>query len=115
MQHNVLREKSIAFGARIVKLKQFLLKKNEKELASQVIRSGTSVGANVMESQYAQSRADFISKLHIAAKEAAETEYWLLILQAAEILSTAQAESLLQDCRELQKLLISSLNTAKKD
>lgn len=112
MRQNALLERSLDFAVRIVKLHQFLGKQREFTLSGQVLRSGTSIGANIQEANYAQSKADFISKLHIALKETAETEYWLLVLQRSGYLGD-RGDSLLTDCRELKKLLISSLNTAK--
>ena len=70
------------------------------------MRSGTSIGANVKEGIYAQSKADFASKLSIAKKEAGETEYWLELMSAAKILNTKESESMLADCRELLRMLI---------
>ena len=114
MKDNILIEKSIDFGARIVKLHRYLVKeKHETVLSKQILRSGTSIGANVNEAQYGQSRADFISKLQIALKETAETEYWLHILQKSDYLDEQQAASLLTDCLEIKRILISSVNTAK--
>ena len=116
MKENILIEKSIDFGARIVKLHRYLIKeKRESVIAKQILRSGTSIGANISEAQYGQSRADFISKLQIALKETAETEYWLHILQKSDYLDEQQAGSLLNDCLELKRILISSVNTAKSE
>ena len=76
MKENILIEKSVDFGARVIKLYQYLLhSKHEFVLSKQILRSGTSIGANINEAQYGNSKADFIAKLHIALKEAAETEY----------------------------------------
>ena len=84
MKDNILIEKSVEFGARIVKLSRWLMKeKHEGVLSKQLLRSGTSIGANINEAQFGNSKADFISKLHISLKEAAETEYWLRILRKA--------------------------------
>ncbi|MCR5807950.1 MAG: four helix bundle protein [Clostridiales bacterium] len=114
MKENILIEKSIDFGARIVKLHRYLVKeKRETVLSKQILRSGTSIGANINEAQYGQSKADFISKLQIALKETAETEYWLHILQKSDYLDEQQAGSLLNDCLEIKRILISSVNTAK--
>ena len=114
MKENVLIEKSIDFGARIVKLYQYLVKtKQETVLSKQILRSGTSIGANINEAQYGNSRADFIAKLHIALKETAETEYWLHVLEKSEYLEKAMADSLLSDCQEIKRILIASVNTAK--
>lgn len=114
MKDNVLIDKSINFGARIVKLHLYLVKtKHETVLSKQILRSGTSIGANINEAQYGNSKADFIAKLHIALKEAAETEYWLHILQKSDYLDDNMASSLLDDCLEIKKILITSINTAK--
>ncbi|MBR3382406.1 MAG: four helix bundle protein [Clostridia bacterium] len=114
MKENVLIEKTIDFGARIVKLHRYLVKeKHETILSKQILRSGTSIGANISEAQYGQSKADFVSKLQIALKETAETEYWLHILQKSDYLDAQQAASLLDDCLEIKRILISSVNTAK--
>lgn len=116
MKDNVLVDKSIDFGARIVKLHRYLVKtKHEPVLSKQILRSGTSIGANINESQYGNSKADFVAKLHIALKEAAETEYWLHILQKSDYLDFNMATSLLNDCLEVKKILISSINTAKQN
>ncbi len=110
----MLIEKTIDFGARIVKLFQYLTKtKHETILSKQILRSGTSIGANVNEAQYGNSKADFIAKLHIALKETAETEYWLHILRKSDFLDERLAESLLTDCLEIKRILIASVNTAK--
>jgi len=114
MKENVLIDKSIDFAARIIKLCKFLEeKKSERIISKQIIRSGTSIGANINEAQYGQSRADFVAKLHISLKETAETEYWLRLLFKSDYLDENLYQSLLDDCLELKKILISSLNTAK--
>jgi four helix bundle protein len=114
MRENALVEKSIEFGARIVKLERWLRKeKQEAVLSKQILRSGTSIGANINEAQYGNSTADFIAKLHIALKETAETEYWLHILQKSDYLDDAMADSMLKDCLEIKRILIASINTAK--
>ena len=114
MKDNVLVDKSIDFGARIVKLHCYLVKtRHESVLSKQILRSGTSIGANINEAQYGNSRADFIAKLHIALKETAETEYWLRLLEKSEYLEEQQATSLLNDCLEIKRILIASINTAK--
>ncbi len=114
MKENMLIEKSVDFGARIVKLYQYLTKtKHETILSKQILRSGTSIGANVNEAQYGNSKADFIARLHIALKEAAETEYWLHILHKSDYLDENMANSLLADCLEIKRILIASVNTAK--
>ncbi len=115
MKENILIEKSISFGARIVKLHRYLVgTKHEAVLSKQILRSGTSIGANISEAQYGSSKADFIAKLHIALKETAETEYWLHILQKSDYLDDPLASSLLDDCLEIKRILIVSINTAKQ-
>ena len=116
MKENILIEKSIDFGARIVKLHRYLSEtKHETIIARQIMRSGTSIGANINEAQYGNSKADFIAKLHIALKETAETEYWLHILQKSDYLDDSMAASMLNDCLEIKRILISSINTAKNN
>ena len=102
---NALREKSYAFSIRIVKLCRFLSK--------QVVRSGTSIGANIEEATGAQSDNDFIAKLHIALKEARETHYWIRLLGDCDYLSAEQSKNLLTDLDEVIALLTSSLKTLK--
>ena len=112
---NVIEEKSFHFAVRIVKLNQYLrTKKKEYVLSKQLLRSGTSIGANIAESQQAQSRADFISKLEIALKETTETKYWLRLLNATEYLSDSEFNSICTDCSELEKLLVSIVKSSKK-
>ena len=114
MKENALIEKSIDFGARIVKLHRYLVKtKHETVLSKQILRSGTSIGANINEAQYGNSKADFIAKLHISLKETAETEYWLRLLEKSEYIDENLAASLLDDCLAIKRILIASINTAK--
>ena len=116
MKENVLIDKSIKFAARIVKLQKFLsAEKKESVISKQIIRSGTSIGANINEANYGNSKADFISKLHIALKETAETEYWIKLLNMSEYIDDEMSDSLITDCLELKRLLISSINTAKSN
>ena len=111
---NVIESKSFSFAVRIVKLCRHLQSdNNEFVLSKQLLRSGTSIGANVAESQQAQSRADFISKLSIALKEAVETNYWLRLLYATDYLSSTEYSSVITDCKELEKLLTAILKTTK--
>jgi four helix bundle protein len=115
MKESVLREKSYSFALRIVRMYKFIAdEKKEFVLSKQILRSGTSIGANIEEANQAQSKADFIHKLAIALKEAAETNYWLRLLRDSKYLTAKQAETVLTDCEELQKLLTSSIKTAKK-
>ncbi len=115
MYNNILVEKSVAFAVRIIKLNQYLTaNKKEYVISKQIVRSGTSIGANINEANYGQSKADFVSKLQIALKETAETEYWLRLLELSEYISEESAKSLLNDCLEIKKILIASINTAKE-
>ena len=113
--NSILLEKSLKFAARIVKLNQYLIKqKHETIISKQIIRSGTSIGANANEAIYGISKADFIAKLQISLKETAETEYWLRLLVLSEYITEAEENSLINDCLEIKRILISSLKTAKQ-
>jgi four helix bundle protein len=112
---NIVQEKSYAFALRIVKLYQQLTeKRKEYELLRQVLRSGTSIGANVEEAIGGQSGRDFSAKMNIAYKEARETDYWLRLLRDSGYLTAAQAGSYLSDCNELMKLTGSILKTMRE-
>ena len=102
----VLEEKSFQFAIRIVNLNRFLVE-NKKEfvLSKQILRSGTSVGANISEAQFAQSKADFVSKMHISLKEARE---------ASNLIDNTQLESIMSDCNELINMLVSTCRTSKE-
>ena len=114
MKESILKNKSKAFALRIIKMYKYLCEeKKEYVLSKQVLRSGTSIGANIAESFYAQSEADFIAKLYISRKEAGETIYWIELLHGASYLDTDVAQSVLTDCDELLKLLTSSIKTMK--
>ena len=96
MKENLLIDKSIAFAARIVKLHQHLIKnKKETVISKQIVRSGTSIGANINEANYGQSKADFIPKMHIALKETAETEYWIKLLSLSKYIDDIQCFALI--------------------
>ena len=113
-----LSQKSDAFSARVIKMVRFLNKEKDKCLSSvynQVLRSGTSISANIGESQFAQSPADFVTKLHIALKEANETRKWLNMLKSADCLTTTHFESMNTDLSEIIAMLISSINTSKRN
>ena len=115
MKDNVLIDKSIIFASRIIKLNKYLVKdKKEHIISKQIIRSGTSIGANINEANYGQSKADFIAKMHIALKETAETEYWIKLLVMSEYISEEMGKSLLTDCLEIKRILVASINTAKE-
>lgn len=114
MEHTVER-KSFLFAVRIVKLcKNLNTAKKEYVLSKQLLRAGTSIGANIAEAEQAQSKADFISKMNIALKEAVETNYWLRLLQASDYLTNTEFSSIHSDCRELEKMLTSIIKTAKQ-
>jgi four helix bundle protein len=112
MAESVLRDKSLVFAKEIISLCAEL-KGKQSVLANQLLRSGTSIGANVHEANYAQSRSDFISKLQIALKECYKTEYWLELIKDCTPSDNKQHTIALQ-CGTLRRLLISSINTAKK-
>lgn len=111
---NILRDKSYKFALRNIRLYKYLTaEKREFVLSKQVLRSGTSIGANGVEASQAQSKADFVHKLSISLKESFETQYWIELLRDGEYLRKDQAESLITDCCELQKILTASIRTAK--
>ncbi len=113
---NVLADKSYSFALRIINLSRYL--QNDKKkfiLSKQVLRSGTAIGALVAESEFAQSKADFISKLHISIKEASETRYWLRLLKDSSYISEKMYNSLNPELIELLKLLTSSIKTSKEN
>ena len=112
----IAEEKSFAFAVKIVKtVKEVRKQYKEHDLTRQLIRSGTSIGANISEAQNAQSKKDFISKLSIASKEAAETRYWIRLLIATDYLDERLGNELLKESNELVSLLISSIKTLEKN
>jgi len=115
-ERNVIVEKSEIFADRIIKMCKYVSKKKtgDNDLLRQVYRSGTSIGANTAESQYAQSRADFLTKLTIALKEANETKYWLRRMFAGNLLSEKEYSSIVSDNEEIIKLLTSITGTVKR-
>ena len=114
MKDNVVKDKSLEFAVRIVNLYKFLVnEQKEFVMSKQILRSGTSIGANIREAEQAESRADFINKLNIALKEANETEYWLELLIRTEYITREQYESINNDSTEINKLLISIIKTTK--
>ena len=116
MSKGILIETSLKFSAKIIKLQQYLLKqKKETIISKQIIRSATSIGANINEANYGSSKQDFIAKMHIALKECAETEYWIRLLKEAEYIESDYAVTLLSDCLSIKRMLISSLNTIKSN
>ena len=109
---SILEEKSFNFAIRIVNLNKYLIdKQREFVMSKQILRSGTSIGANIAEAQFAQSKADFGTKMQISLKEANETRYWIRLLAASEYLSDMEVQSLLDDCNELINMLISTTKT----
>ena len=113
---NSIRNKSKAFAIRIVKMARYLQKeKCEFVLSKQILKSGTSIGANVHESKNAESKPDFIHKLEIALKESDETEYWLEILYETEYISQAIFDSMINDNKELTAMLTSIIKTSKSN
>ena len=109
-----IQDKSFKFAVRIVKLNRYLTdNKKEYTLSKQLLRSGTSIGANIAEAQQAQSRADFIAKLSISLKEATETKYWLRLLNATDYLSDQESESVINECVELEKMLVAIIKKLK--
>ena len=115
-QDSVILSKSLQFAARIVKLYPYLTKeKHETVISKQIIRSGTSIGANANEAIYGVSKSDFIAKLQISLKETAETEYWLRLLVMSEYLSEPEGQSMIADCLEIKRILVSTLKTAKEN
>jgi len=115
MENSTVSEKSFQFAIRIVKLYRYLVNKNrEFVLTRQLLRAGTSIGANVAEAQQAQSRADFISKLSIALKEVSESDYWLRLLHATGYLETKEFMSISADCDELGRMLTAIIKSSKK-
>ena len=111
-----VRYKSKKFAVRVVRLYQFLCEeKREYILSKQVLRSGTSIGANIAESECAISRKDFLSKIYIALKECSETLYWLELLRDTDYLTAEQAASLMQDCTELRNMLSSTTKTMRAE
>ena len=114
-QDSNILNKSLKFAARIVKLYQYLSKeKHETVISKQIIRSGTSIGANANEAVYGVSKAEFITKLQISLKETAETEYWLKLLVISGYLTEEEGQSLIDDCLEIKRILVSSLKTARE-
>lgn len=113
--NSIIKTKSFKFALRIVKMYKYLIEtKKEYVLSKQLLKAGTSIGANVEEALGGQSDKDFISKISIAYKEARETDYWIRLIQAAGIINTDEFNSIIRDCREIQKILSSILITSKK-
>jgi four helix bundle protein len=115
MSKSVLKEKSFLFALRVIKLYKYLCEKKEFVLSKQLLRSGTSVGANIREAQNAQSKPDFIHKLSIAQKECDETLYWIELLNQSGFISTDEFVSINDDAKELLRMLRSAIITSKNN
>ena len=114
MKDNIIIDKSMAFAVRIVRLYQYLCdEKQEYIMSKQLMRCGTSIGANIHEAINGQSRKDFLSKMYISFKEATEAEYWIRLLTSTDYLNEAQSKSILDDCVEIKKILTSIIKTTK--
>ena len=114
MAESELRELSMEFSVDIINLVKYLKSNHESVIANQIGRSGTSIGANIHEAQYAQGKKDFVSKLEIALKEASETGYWLELLHGTNYIDDQQHKTLSDKCATLRVMLISSCRTAKE-
>ena len=111
MKEIVIANLSMDFALRIVNIYKYLCKeKNEFVMSKQLLRCGTSIGANIAESEHAQSKADFLSKLYISLKEANETKYWITLLAKADYLSDAESESMMKDLRIIIGTLVNIIN-----
>ena len=114
MQESKLRDQTLDFAVQIINLVKDLKSKHETIISNQIGRSGTSIGANIREAQYAHGKPDFISKLQIALKEANETGYWLELLYKTDYIDEQTYKSLDSACTSIRVMLISSINTSKE-
>ena len=115
MKENKLVELSMDFSVDIINLVKYLKANHEMIISNQIGRSGTSIGANIREAQYAHGKADFIAKLQIALKEANETGYWLELLYKTNYITESEYKALDSACTSIRVMLISSINTAKEN
>lgn len=115
MRNDPLSMQSMDFAVSIINLVKMLKTKHESVISNQIGRSGTSIGANIREAQYAHGKADFIAKMQIALKEANETGYWLELLYKTEYLTESEYKALESACMSIRVMLITSLNTAKQN
>ena len=114
MADRIIEEKTLEFAVRIVKFYRYLVaEKKEYVISKQILRSGTSIGANVRESRNAQSSADFINKLNISLKEADETQYWLEVLYGSDFISKTEYDSINKDLKEIIAILVSIVKKLK--
>ena len=115
MRENVIAEKSFSFAVRVVRLYKYLCdRKKEYILSKQLLRSGTSIGANVSEALQGQSKRDFLMRMNIALKETSETKYWLRLLRATGYLNDLEQQSMFNDCVELEKILTTIVKTTSE-
>ena len=112
-KENLVKEKSFTFALQIIELYNVLIERREYVLSKQLLRSGTSVGANIREAEHAESKADFIHKLSIALKEANEVEYWIDLLYYSKFLNDTEFENIKLKATDLLKLLIRIIKTSK--
>lgn len=116
MEENTVKYKSYAFALSIIKAYKFLSsEQREFVLSKQLLRSGTAIGALIREAEHGESKADFIHKMTISLKEANETEYWLMLLHDSDFLEEKIFKSMLNDCQELIKMLISIIKSSKEN
>lgn len=116
MKENIIQQKSFSFALRIIKLYKYLIEiKKEYILSKQLLRSGTSIGANVEEALGGQSKKDFISKLSIAYKETRETKYWLSLLRESRYMTQKELSSIFDDCEEILKIIGKIQKTSKEN
>ena len=111
---NVIRQKTMDFAIRIMKLKRFLQMRKEFDISGQVTRFGTAIGALVREAEYAESKQDFIHKMRIALKETNETSYWLELLFKTDVLDENSYVSISEDNEELKRMLVCIINTSRR-
>ncbi len=114
-QESKLRTQSMDFAVSIINLVKYLKDKRESIISNQIGRSGTSIGANLREAQYARGKPDFIAKMQVALKECYETEYWLELFVKSDILSRETAVELYDQCGTIRRILIASINTANEN
>ena len=113
---NVVKEKSFEFSVRIVNLyKHLTTSKQEDIMSKQLLRSGTSIGANICEAEQAQSTLDFLSKMNISLKESSESDYWLRLLHRTGYLNVEEYNNIIKDCRDLTKLLVAIVKSTKEN
>ena len=115
-EQNVVKDKSFDFSVRIINLYKHLTgNKQEYVLSKQLLRSGTSIGANICEAEQAQSTADFLSKINISLKESCESDYWIRLLHRTDYINEQEYNSIIADCKELTKLLTSIIKSIKQN